>query len=60
MGKEQCPYGFRKQGDVSLHCRLLEKEKFSQCAHQYFCGQTRRWEATPQAGQCPLRKKSKE
>lgn len=60
MGGEKCRHAFRKRGDVSLHCKKLENEQFSYCAHQYFCHQTRRWEATPHAEDCPLRSKKSE
>lgn len=54
---ENCPNAYRKKGDVSLHCRALEGQRFTQCAHQYLCPRTRRWEATPDARKCKLRKK---
>ena len=56
---EKCDYAFRKIGDASLHCKLLEKEQFSQCAHQYYCKQTHRWEASDPAQKCPLPQKIK-
>ena len=59
MGKEKCPHAFRKRGDVSLHCHLLEGEQFTQCAHQYFCRQSRRWEALDRIEACPLRRKER-
>lgn len=56
MAKENCPHAFRKPGDVSLHCKKLAGGKFSDyCAHQYLCHQTKRWEATKVAKDCPLR-----
>ncbi len=55
MAREKCPHAFRKCGDVSLHCKMLASEQFSHCAHQYFCRETRRWEASPQVSECPLR-----
>lgn len=55
MAREKCPHAFRKRGDVSLHCKKLEHEQFSHCAHQYFCRESRRWEASPLAADCPLR-----
>lgn len=54
---ENCPFAYRKRGDVSLHCKKLEGDRWTQCGHQYFCRNTKRWEATKQAKDCPLRKK---
>lgn len=56
MARENCPYAERKRGSASLFCRKLAGEKVSYCGHQYLCPDTRRWEATKQAGSCPLRK----
>lgn len=55
MASENCPHAVRKRGDVSIHCKKLEGERYTQCAHQYFCGQTKRWEASPNAADCLLR-----
>lgn len=55
---EKCKYAYRKNGDVSVHCRLVEG-KFDYCAHTYFCSNTSRWEADKLA-QCSLRKKRAE
>lgn len=60
MVKENCPHAFRKRGDVSIHCEILAQEtRADYCGHQYLCRQTRRWEATKQAADCPLRMKNK-
>ena len=56
----KCPYAFRVRGDVSLHCTLLKEARYSQCAHQYFCPNTGRWEPSPEAKRCPARRKSNE
>ena len=50
----RCGYEYRKRGDVSLHCRLLEGEKWTQCAHQFHCPRTDKWELSPQAADCPI------
>nr|DAD87640.1 MAG TPA: hypothetical protein [Siphoviridae sp. ctoMB99] len=52
---ENCPYAYRKRGDVSVHCKKMP-ENASWCGHQYLCPQTKRCEATKQAALCPLRK----
>lgn len=49
---ERCKYAYRKAGDVSLHCVLLNKYTSSQCAYQYYCNKTRRWEVNQDAGKC--------
>lgn len=54
---EKCPYAFRKRTDKSVHCKHLVNENFDYCAHQYMCPNTKRWEASPWAEDCPLRKK---
>lgn len=57
--KEHCPFAFRKSGDTNVMCRKIAENPNSKwifCAHQYYCGQTRRWEATKNKGDCPLRK----
>lgn len=52
-----CKYAYRKAGDVSLHCRILEKKERERdwCAHQYLCKRTRRWEVSGGAIQCEIR-----
>lgn len=55
---DSCPYAFRVRGDVSIHCLALKSAQYSQCGHQYFCPNTRKWETSPEARKCPLRKKS--
>ncbi len=52
---EKCKFAFRKPGDASIHCELLTKYNASQCAHQYYCKRSRRWEASPQSNTCPIR-----
>lgn len=55
---ENCPYAYRKHGDVSIHCKLVDPP-MDYCGHQYLCQKTQRWEATAQINECPLRKKAK-
>lgn len=55
---DSCPYAFRVRGDVSIHCLALKAARYSQCGHQYFCPNTGKWETSPEARKCPLRKKS--
>ena len=54
---KNCPYGYRRPGDVSVHCKVLEAQKKSNdyCAHQYLCNRSRRWEVSPQGAFCPVR-----
>lgn len=52
---EKCPYAYRKRGDVSIHCKLMEYARFTYCGHSYFCGVTRRWEASDEAANCTVR-----
>ena len=59
MGKVKCGYEYRKRGDVSLHCRLLNGEKWTQCAHQFHCPHTDKWELSSQAARCPIPQKYK-
>jgi hypothetical protein len=55
---KNCPFAYRKNGDVSLHCRKLAGEKGGDfCAHQYLCNITRKWEVSPQGKRCPVRGK---
>lgn len=56
MVKENCPNAFRKLRDVAIHCKLLNGAN-DYCAHQYYCPNTGRWEATTLANECPLRKR---
>lgn len=56
MAKENCPYAFRKPRDVAIHCNQLDGAN-DYCAHQYFCPDTGRWEATKQSNECPLSRK---
>ena len=56
MAKENCPFAYRKQGDVSIHCKKVSGN-MDYCGHQYFCSKTRRWEATEQINKCPLKNK---
>lgn len=41
--EKTCEYAYRKNGDVSLHCRYLteKKARHDWCAHQYLCGRTK-------------------
>ena len=57
---KNCEYAFRKNGDVSLHCRLLETDKNGDwCAHQYMCNQTKKWEVSQQGRTCRVKNKTK-
>lgn len=47
---ENCPYAYRKPGDQSVHCR-----KSDWCAAQYYCRNSRRWEAAKRKQDCPVR-----
>lgn len=55
---EHCAHAYHKPGDVSLHCRILEKkdEKRDWCAHQFLCKRTRQWEVSDGAIQCEIRR----
>lgn len=57
----KCEYAYRKNGDVSLHCRYLTQNgaRHDWCAHQYLCGRTRRWEVSEGAYGCDVRKEKK-
>lgn len=54
---ENCPFAFRRPGEKSIHCRKVEAQgqKYTYCGHQYFCKVSKRWEATKQVKECPLR-----
>ena len=56
-----CEYAYRKNGDVSLHCRILaeQDDRRDWCAHQYLCKRSRMWEASDDAGRCEIREKKK-
>lgn len=55
---KNCPYGYRKPGDVSVHCRKLDKMTSDYCAHQYLCRVSNKWEVSPQGKQCPMNKEN--
>ena len=52
---KNCPFAYRKNGDVSLHCRKLDGKPSDYCAHQYLCNRSRKWEVSPKAAKCPLK-----
>lgn len=56
-----CEYAYRKNGDVSLHCRVLagKGERRDWCAHQYLCKRSRMWEVSDGAARCEIREKKK-
>ena len=56
---KNCEYGYRKPGDVSVHCRLLmDCGKNDYCAHQYLCRVSNRWEVSNQGKSCPVKNKA--
>lgn len=60
---ENCPHAFRRNGDPNVLCRKIAEipnVRWFYCPHQYLCGQTKRWEATKNAGECKYRKNGKE
>lgn len=52
-----CEYAYRKNGDVSLHCRYLteKKARHDWCAHQYLCGRTKKWEVSAESSHCKIK-----
>ena len=52
--EKTCEYAYRKNGDVSLHCRYLteKKARHDWCAHQYLCGITKKWEVSAESSHC--------
>lgn len=57
---KNCPYAYRKSGDVSVHCRVLTEDKNSSqdyCAHQYLCNMSRRWEVSTKGQTCTVKNK---
>lgn len=50
-----CPFAYRKRGDKALHCTKIKGKNSDYCGNTYYCPQTRQWEATPNASDCPLR-----
>ena len=56
MPRENCPFAYHKQCDISVHCTKAKKP-FDYCAHTYYCTQSHRYEATKVPKQCPLKTK---
>lgn len=54
---ENCAYAYRKRGDVSVHCKLINGQ-FDYCTNMYMCSNTKRWEVN-KAAQCAIRFKGK-
>lgn len=54
-----CPYAFRERNQVSLRCLLICDKKNNYCGNQYFCNNTKQWENTEQAKNCPVPEKYK-
>ena len=54
MPRENCPYAYHNQGDISTHCKKAKKPH-DYCAHSYYCMQSHRYEATKVPKQCPIR-----
>lgn len=52
-----CKYAYRKNGDVSLHCRCLTEkgERHDWCAHQYLCARTKKWEVSDGEAHCKIK-----
>ena len=55
--EKTCEYAYRKNGDVSLHCRYLteKKARHDWCAHQYLCSRTKKWEVSNGASHCKIK-----
>lgn len=55
--EKTCEYAYRKNGDVSLHCRYLteKKARHDWCAHQYLCGRTKKWEVSADSSHCKIK-----
>lgn len=56
MAKENCPYAYRKLGDVSIHCKKIEGS-MDYCAYTYMCPHSKRFEVSPAGQSCKLKKK---
>ena len=57
MELHYCEYAYRKNGDVSLHCRYLTEkgERHDWCAHQYLCARTKKWEVSDGEAHCKMK-----
>lgn len=55
--EKTCEYAYRKNGDVSLHCRYLteKKARHDWCAHQYLCARTKKWEVSAESSHCKIK-----
>ena len=56
---KNCQYGFRNNGDVSVHCQVLKDrgERSDYCVFQYHCNRSRKWEISEKGRTCMVHKK---
>lgn len=60
--KGNCDKAYRKPGKNTLHCEIQTANggKWDFCAHQYFCQNSKRYELSKEANDCPLPQKEAE
>lgn len=54
--KGTCEHAYRKPGKDTLHCDIQTAQggRWDFCAHQYLCTNSRRYELSKEATDCPL------
>lgn len=58
--KENCPNIYRKPGNDTVHCRAQADKgaRWDFCKYQYFCRQSKRYEAASGVASCNLRERN--